>query len=99
MLTKTTKLTNDELLKHRRVVESDSDEWHLMWEKLGRKWFNRFLKEPTVACNFGEMWQYMNSWVVGSKIHHEFRHRLHPITRTRCYVTIEASRKFTNENA
>lgn len=41
------------------LVSPDSPEWQHMWAKLSARGPNRDLPDPTVAENFGEVWQYM----------------------------------------
>lgn len=66
------------------LVTADSNEWHYMWVKLAKRAANRELPDPTVAENFGEVWQYMetqevSSFWLGKRLFHCFRHRLHPV--------------------
>lgn len=70
-------------------VDRGSNEWRYMWDALARHKSNSALPEPTVAENFGEVWQYMETDRVptgfigrmfGRKYQyfHCFRHRMHP---------------------
>ncbi|ECF3654154.1 hypothetical protein ABHE37_001944 [Salmonella enterica] len=81
------------------LVERDCDEWHQMWRALGQHKANRTLPQPTVAENFGEAWEYMEThevrrfWFLKRYIH-LFRHRRHPTAGVNYCVSIPASKDF-----
>ncbi|EBV7251979.1 hypothetical protein CRQ31_09880 [Salmonella enterica subsp. enterica serovar Worthington] len=78
------------------IVGRDSNEWHRMWEALGKHKANRALPQPTVAEHSGEMWQYMETrevrrfWFLKRYVH-LFRHRMHPTKGINYCVSIPAS--------
>ncbi|WP_226066763.1 hypothetical protein [Dickeya zeae] len=84
------------------IVPKDSNEWHLMWSALGNHEANRTLSQPTVAENFGEVWQYMETGATKSlfgfgkrkRYFHYFRHRLHPTKGADYRLKIPASKEF-----
>ncbi|MGP0926149.1 hypothetical protein ACJ8PU_23140 [Serratia sp. CY81489] len=81
------------------LVTAESHEWHYMWAELAKHAPNRELSDPTVAENFGEVWQYMETQEVdslwkGKRLFHCFRHRLHPVKGAYYQVRIPASRHF-----
>lgn len=81
------------------LVTADSNEWHYMWAELAKRAANRELPDPTVAENFGEVWQYMetqevSSFWLGKRLFHCFRHRLHPVKGADYRLKIPASRGF-----
>jgi hypothetical protein len=61
-------------------------EWDAAWAELARDPWNAALPDPTVAHDVetGERWQYMGPGDGG----HVFRHRCHPRTGARIYVTV-----------
>ncbi|MFP1890594.1 hypothetical protein ACLEE4_05055 [Lonsdalea quercina] len=83
------------------LVQRGSREWDYMWSSLGKDAINRTLSQPTVAENFGEVWQYMETREVrslfGKRYFHFFGHRLHP-TKGACRIKIPASRNFNSAN-
>ncbi|MFJ5498710.1 hypothetical protein ACIPUN_02055 [Pectobacterium sp. CHL-2024] len=83
------------------LVQRGSREWDFMWSSLGKDTINRKLSQPTVAENFGEVWQYMETREVrslfGKRYFHFFRHRLHP-TKGPYGIKIPASRNFDSTN-
>lgn len=84
------------------LVKPDSHEWDYMWDELAKHKSSRNLPEPTVAENFGEVWQYMEtqehrSFWSGKQFYHCFRHRLHPVEGVNCRVRIPASRDFNRD--
>ncbi|WP_409160606.1 hypothetical protein [Pectobacterium sp. B2J-2] len=86
-------------------VEETDKEWELMWTALGQHAMNRELPDPTVADNFGEVWQYMESREVRylfffKRYYHFFRHRMHPRPAMfgRQCIKILASRGFNPTN-
>lgn len=81
------------------LVTADSNEWHYMWAELAKQAANRELPDPTVAENFGEVWQYMetqdvSSFWLGKRLFHCFRHRLHPVKGAEYRLKIPTSRGF-----
>jgi hypothetical protein len=85
------------------LVKPDSNEWDYMWDELAKHNSNRNLPDPTVAENFGEMWQYMETqehrslWS-GKQLFHCFRHRLHPVKGANLRIKIPASRDFNRDD-
>lgn len=63
------------------IIERDSPEWNRMWKMLANLPLNN---GDTVCLNQDEVWQYLGT-VNGE---HEFRHRCHPSTNQREYLTI-----------
>lgn len=91
------------IVDDRVFVDRGTAEWDLMWQKLARKRINRSLDEPTVADNYGETWQYMESVprksrFFGTRMLHGFRHRLHPVTGGRVCFWIRASKRFSSDD-
>ncbi|MBN3171844.1 hypothetical protein [Pectobacterium brasiliense] len=85
------------------LVPRDSIEWHSMWATLGQHSANRNIPKPTVAENFGEVWQYMHTCEVRycffwKRYYHFFRHRMHPTINTNCGIKIPASKGFDSTN-
>lgn len=85
------------------LVSPDSPEWQHMWAKLSARGPNRDLPDPTVAENFGEVWQYMETQEVsslwsGKRYLHCFRHRLHPVKGADYRLKIPASRDFNPDD-
>ena len=66
-------------------VKRTSILWLLIWSKLATCELNRKIADPFDAFDqeSGECWQYMGSH--GRK--HQFRHRHHPLTQAREYIT------------
>lgn len=85
-------------------VEQGSREWNYMWAELAKRAENRNLPDPTMADNFGEVWQYMETdevtagrvWQFWKKHQyvHCFRHRLHPTKGAYYRIVIPASQGF-----
>lgn len=83
------------------IIKRDSPEWNYMWGWLECHPCNNGLKEPTLAMNVnGETWHYMASYHKGNlkEMVHEFRHRCHPITQDRMYLSCKASPDVTEES-
>lgn len=81
------------------IVSPGHSEWHYLWAELAKHESNRGLSDPTVANNFGEVWQYMETHEVsslwsGKRQFHCFRHRLHPVKGADYRIKIPASRNF-----
>jgi len=70
-------------------LKRDSDEWNRAWEELAKSPFNKGLKNPTIAHNQGEAWQYMGTYCnTDGEYIHNFRHRCHPVLNSRLYINI-----------
>ncbi|EAO5494052.1 hypothetical protein V8420_001669 [Salmonella enterica subsp. enterica] len=81
------------------LVGRDCDEWHQMWCALGQHKANRALPQPTIAENFGEAWEYMETREVRlfglfRRHVHCFRHRMHPTGGVNYCIRIPASQGF-----
>ena len=78
------------------LVVQGSKEWRSMWDALAAMPENRELAAPTLAENFGEVWEYMETTQSRfmKKYHHRFRHRMHPVKGTDYRISIPASRDF-----
>ena len=72
-------------------IEPNTPEWLYMWAELAQDELNTNLEEPETAHNDGEEWQYMGSETDGETAMHYFRHRNHPRTNRREYVSINSS--------
>lgn len=73
------------------LVPRGSQEWDIMWEKLGKLRLNKNLDKPTIANNYGDIWEYMETVESKFGFKHIFRHRHHPKTDYKIYVEIPAS--------
>jgi len=76
---------------HTCWITKDDPEWEIMWDALANDPFNAGLPNPREAINDGEVWQYMGTEGDGEEAHHVFRHRRHPKTNRREYITIPLS--------
>ncbi|MFN2098371.1 hypothetical protein ACKVM9_002203 [Pantoea agglomerans] len=82
------------------LVLRSSKEWELMWVALSELPENKNLSEPTIAENFGESWQYMET-TEGEFLensYHHFRHRMHPVKGANYRVKIPASTNFSQND-
>ncbi|ENE5338100.1 hypothetical protein ABNL11_004960 [Klebsiella pneumoniae] len=84
------------------LVVKGSNEWDFMWAALSELPENRELSAPTVAENFGELWEYMETTeshhcLFGKRYFHCFRHRMHPVKGANHRVTIQASKSFNRD--
>ncbi|MCX8956997.1 hypothetical protein [Erwinia psidii] len=85
------------------LVKNGSNEWHQMWSKLAKHPSNRALPDPSVANNYGEVWQYMETvekrvlWF--KRYIHCFRHRLHPACGRYMTISITASHTFNPDDS
>lgn len=77
------------------IVNENSKEWDYAWEMLAKDDLNKGIKNPTVADNTGEAWQYMDTEYYAAQLHHCFRHRMHPKSHQREYVFIPVSKTFS----
>jgi hypothetical protein len=66
-------------------------EWDIMWQKVGRLRVNRGLEKPTIANNFGDIWEYMETVKSSTGFNHVFRHRHHPKTGYKIYIEVKAT--------
>jgi hypothetical protein len=75
------------------IVKRNSAEWEYMWNWLSKHPINEGIENPTLAWNseYAEGWQYMGSYKKDDNIIHEFRHRVHPRTKDRMYLKLNAS--------
>jgi hypothetical protein len=82
-----------------RLVPRDTAEWDYMWELLSLHPLNHGRASPTVCFNeeFSEVWQYMGSAEVGGVWVHQFRHRMHPGSGQREYLSVPATLAFAGE--
>lgn len=86
-------------------VKDNTTEWDYMWLQLGNHPLNDKLhgkigskKDPTVAYNDGECWEYMDTGLYDGKLKHCFRHRFHPKTEQREYAHVDVSKDFSIKN-
>lgn len=78
-------------------VKQDSTEWNYIWDFVANHPINEGIEEPQTAWNNGEAWQYMGSFKLNDKVVHQFRHRQHPKTNDRYYITFKGSDTFTDD--
>lgn len=82
------------------LVPRGTREWDYLWNALANHKANRNLSQPTVAENFGEAWEYMEtqretSWFgLRERYFHCFRHRMHPTLGPIRKIKIPASKEF-----
>lgn len=79
------------------LIEIGSDEWNYMWDWVKNHPLNEGLEKPGVALNDGMVWEYMGSFFHDGKLLHDFKHRCHPTTKKREYLTLNGSKNFTEE--
>ncbi|ENY1827872.1 hypothetical protein ACFVMS_004482 [Salmonella enterica] len=82
------------------LVIRGSKEWESMWAALAAMPENHDLPAPTLAGNFGEMWEYMETTQSRfmKKYHHRFRHRMHPVKGPEYRIRIPASENFSPDD-
>lgn len=73
------------------LVPRGSLEWDLMWARVGKLRINKGLDRPTIANNYGDIWEYMETVQSPFGFKHIFRHRHHPKTGYKVYVEIRAT--------
>lgn len=81
----------ESIFKDLLLVPRGSLEWDIMWRKLGKLRINKHLDKPTIANNYGDIWEYMETVQTKFGFKHIFRHRHHPKTDYKVYVEIRAS--------
>ena len=86
------------------TVKDSGSEWDYMWLMLGKHPVNKGLngkprteKDPTIAYNDGEAWEYMDTSIYDGEMKHCFRHRFHPKTKNRIHVQVPVSKTFNVE--
>ena len=79
------------------VIKIDSDEWTYIWDWLSNHPINEGLEEPREADNQGAKWEYIGSYMLGTRIIHEFLHQRHPKMDGLMKVSVEGSKDFTSE--
>jgi hypothetical protein len=78
---------SDEFFEERCHIKNGSPEWNKAWALIGKDFTDQ--EQET-----GEVWQYMGTGKHDGNWVHEFRHRCHPITKTRVYIQVLASDNF-----
>ncbi len=80
------------------IIERDTPEWDYMWQWLESHPINEGIKDPRVAVNGNEAWQYMGSARQDNKVISEFRHRCHPKNNKVVKLSVNHLNKLNDED-
>ena len=79
------------------TIKRDSPEWNYIWSWLENHPINEGIKDPSVAINNQECWQYTGSFMNKKDVVHSFRHRSHPKTNYFVNLSVKASDSFSED--